>query len=103
MKICEKCNQEIFEQGKIYIDTQCESVYCQCDKNTHKSHPKKCRHFREGYVTPTLQYCEQCDCVYCELCGEEWKKENINWSFTVPFQTGTTTLSPFINCNHKIN
>jgi len=52
----------------------------------HTSHPKKCEH--------KLVYCEQCNIVYCKTCGEEWKKEYSNYTWTYPGQMqGTGTLS----------
>ena len=51
-----------------------------------------------------LLYCADCDTVYCEGCGKEWKKE-ISYSYgtttTWPpncTYTGGTTLN---NCTHN--
>lgn len=43
---------------------------------THNSHPQKCKH--------ELEYCEQCNVVFCKKCKEEWKKEMTSFSYTSP-------------------
>ena len=62
----------------------------------HKTHPKKCEH--------KLKYCEQCDVVYCEVCGEEWKKDYITWTTTSAYPYGVSGTGTYFNnnnCTHQ--
>ena len=66
----------------------------------HNSHPTKCKH--------ELEYCEQCNVVFCKKCKEEWKKESLSFTYTQPSTiypntvycggSGTQLLN---NCTHK--